>query len=217
MVSIGEYQDYTLQLTETEDQRYESPLVDIVDPSSDSTCSFDYVVHPVRLQYLSLLRPSQERYSSSPYNPTGSLSSLSISLSFSLDDRYSLIYRLPSLVITPHGVATILHDDTDLPPAASDEFGSRSSHLTHVLDSVLSKNNSKKNVQMDAYQPQRNGGPNISEHDAPTEDHYKILSEFTDEGYGLPETNEEVQVRIDAESFHTTIGTHTFSFTRSLL
>jgi hypothetical protein len=133
-------------------------------------------------------------------------------ISLSSDDRYSLIYRLPSMVITPHSVATILKDD-DTAVSFNDGFGSRSSHLSQALYSALTRGNTTQNSALPqrysvthSAPPVREGVPNTSDHDAPTEDHYKILSEFTDEGYGSPETNEEVQVRIGAESFHTTVG-----------
>lgn len=108
------------------------------------------------------------------------------------------------MVVASHGTATILKDDDD--DAFNDS--SRSSHMYRAINSIVTKNNTIHNSTL-GYQRASEAISEVlhdSGHDAATEDHYKILAEFADEGYGLPETNEEVQVRIDAESFHTTVG-----------
>jgi hypothetical protein len=116
------------------------------------------------------------------------------------------------MVVNSQTVATLLKDeDEDL---FNDSL--RSSHASHLLSSVIhSRDISKPDAPVGRHQRlslkgdwerERATLPNSSDHDAPTQDHYKILAEFTDEGYGSPETSEEVQVRIGAESFHTTVG-----------
>jgi hypothetical protein len=222
-MSTGEYQDRTFQLTETEEIRYYSPHLPFSPHSAHCFAHHSVYPAPPCLTTLSILCGKNI----SPFIAHPILRDTPLVLMAprvlppcfllllhtppSSDDRYSLIYRLPSMVITPHSVATILKD----------EDGSNSSHLSHVLHSALTKSNTKQNSAMGtqrcsealpaSHNPERETVPNTSDQDAPTEEHLKILSEFTDEGYGSPETNEEVQVRIGAESFHTTVGTLSLS------
>jgi hypothetical protein len=118
------------------------------------------------------------------------------------------------MVVTSQTVATLLKDEDDM---FNDSL--RSSHASQLISSIINtgagESAAKLHPSLGRHQLlslkgesaiERQTLPNSSDHDAPTEDHLKILAEFTDEGFGSPETSEEVQVRVGAESFHTTVG-----------
>lgn len=123
------------------------------------------------------------------------------------------------MVVTTHTTATIVGDGGDGDDITVDqrdtETQSQSSRQSHQHSLFTTNNNNNNNTKSKSKNKsnissrlssstsfsQRFHNPDLSiretsneSFDAPTEDHYKILSEFIDEGYGLPETNEEGEV-----------------------
>jgi hypothetical protein len=100
-----------------------------------------------------------------------------------LDNRFSVIQRLPSIVLALQGVGKIVSDDTMW------SIGNRESDLSRHPSEV----SEQSRVWRSGYTFRPSRRPSEQKYETESYDG-QLLAELADEGYGQPETMEEIGV-----------------------